>query len=48
MFLVVLACLSVRQQNYLLSNERICMKLLPGVVLGPRNKPIKKIIITQV
>ena len=41
MFLVVLACLSVllpvREQDYLQSNERICMKRLLEVFLGPRN-----------
>ena len=29
--LVVLVCLSVRQQDYLQSNEQICMNLLPEV-----------------
>ena len=29
--------LSVRKQDYLQSNERIHMKLLPEVCLGPRN-----------
>ena len=28
-------CLFVRQQDYLKSNERICVKLLPKVCLGP-------------
>ena len=46
MLLVVLVCLyvclSVRQQDYLQSNGRICMKHLPDVmcVSGPRNNPL--------
>ena len=33
-------CLSARPSNYVKSNERICMKLLPEVCLGPRNNPL--------
>ena len=32
--------LSVRQYDYLQSNEWICMKLLSEVCLGPRNNPL--------
>ena len=32
--------LSVRQYDYLQSNEWICMKLLSEVRLGPRNDPL--------
>ena len=44
MFLVVFVCLfvrlSVRQQDYLESNKRICMKLLPELFLGPSSNPL--------
>ena len=38
MFLVVLLCLSVRQQDFLQSNELICIKLLTEVCLVRANK----------
>ena len=37
MFLVVLVCSYVRQQDYLQNNARICMTRLPDVRLGPNN-----------
>ena len=44
MFYVVLVCLfvclSVCHQDYLQSKEQICIKLLPEVCLGPRNKQL--------
>ena len=44
MFLVMLVCvsvcLSIRKQSYLKSNERICIKMLPEVALGPRTNPL--------
>ena len=30
----------IGQQDYLVCNEQICMKLLPEVCLGPMNIPI--------
>ena len=40
MFLIVFVCLAVHQNNYLRSNNLICIKLLLEVRLGPSNNPL--------